>query len=172
MGSLRRKVVQRLEEADLDFLAPPSAEQQQGAPGMIFTPVLVDTPAAFTAMLADLAAADPVAVDTETTGTDQLTAELVGISLCGAEERAYYVSLAHTFGDNLSVADILPACKTPCAAKRSSLTTSSMTGRCCATPAGRMPDPLRDTMIAATCWTPAACSAGWTNAPKSSWGTT
>ncbi|WP_310496540.1 DNA polymerase I [Sandarakinorhabdus sp.] len=42
-----------------------------------------------------------VAVDTETTSTDQMRADLVGISLCTAPGRACYIPLAHVSGEGL-----------------------------------------------------------------------
>ena len=42
-----------------------------------------------------------VAVDTETTGTDQMRCDLVGISLCTAPGKACYIPLAHGTGDGM-----------------------------------------------------------------------
>lgn len=42
-----------------------------------------------------------VAVDTETTSTDQMRADLVGISLCTAPGRACYIPVAHGSGDGM-----------------------------------------------------------------------
>jgi DNA polymerase I len=42
-----------------------------------------------------------VAVDTETTGTDQMRCDLVGISLCTAPGRACYIPVAHGSGDGM-----------------------------------------------------------------------
>ncbi|MCD4829381.1 MAG: DNA polymerase I [Candidatus Cloacimonetes bacterium] len=101
LGRIRRKVLKLLEEKELDLPAHDAPDDAK------FTAVLVDTQSAFEAMLLNLATANYVALDTETTSTDQLIAELVGISLCAADERAYYVSLGHTFGDNLDTATVL-----------------------------------------------------------------
>ena len=57
--------------------------------------VSVETAEALEAMIADLSAAESLALDTETTGTDALAARLVGISLCGAAGKAYYVPVGH-----------------------------------------------------------------------------
>jgi len=46
--------------------------------------------------LAQLAASDHFAFDTETDSLDPLQANLIGISLCGAPRRACYIPLAHT----------------------------------------------------------------------------
>ncbi len=54
---------------------------------------LVRTAADLEAMLAELAAAEIVAFDTETTGLDPLQADLVGVSFSTAEGRGWYVPL-------------------------------------------------------------------------------
>lgn len=54
-------------------------------------------------------AKDPLLVlDTETTSLDPLVAELVGISLCGSAEEAYYLPIGHRDSDGNPVADQLP----------------------------------------------------------------
>ncbi len=51
------------------------------------------------ALVAKLRQSDWVAVDTETTGLDFMTADLVGVSLCNRDGTAYYVPLAHDEAD-------------------------------------------------------------------------
>ncbi|MBA3014469.1 MAG: DNA polymerase I [Proteobacteria bacterium] len=48
-----------------------------------------------TAMVNSLKHTPYLIIDTETTGLDTLTAELVGISLCGAGEEAWYLPISH-----------------------------------------------------------------------------
>ena len=55
-----------------------------------------------------LAKAPFLVLDTETTSLDPLVAELVGISLCGAAEEAYYLPIGHRDGDGNLVANQLP----------------------------------------------------------------
>jgi DNA polymerase-1 len=43
------------------------------------------------------------AADTETTGLDFETLEIVGFSFCAHEKKAYYVPVSHRFGDNIVV---------------------------------------------------------------------
>ena len=57
--------------------------------------VLVQTEAALQAWIDEAMAAGQVTVDTETTGLDAMTAELVGVSLCVEPGRACYIPLAH-----------------------------------------------------------------------------
>ncbi|MBN8634920.1 MAG: DNA polymerase I [Anaerolineae bacterium] len=63
--------------------------------------------------LADLAAklnaADAIAFDTETTGTDSLLAQLVGISLACDGETGYYIPVGHDHGEQLSLAAVIEA---------------------------------------------------------------
>ncbi|MBF0248957.1 MAG: DNA polymerase I, partial [Alphaproteobacteria bacterium] len=56
---------------------------------------LVQDEAALKAWIADAQAAGAVAVDTETTALDAMSAELVGVSLCVTPGRACYIPLAH-----------------------------------------------------------------------------
>jgi DNA polymerase-1 len=57
----------------------------------------VTTPAALESWLARLAAAPLIAFDTETTGLDYMTAEIVGVSFATAPGAAAYVPLAHDY---------------------------------------------------------------------------
>jgi len=48
-----------------------------------------------------------VAIDTETTGLDTFTADLVGISFCFDSKNAYYIPLRHIFADNLKIPEVI-----------------------------------------------------------------
>jgi DNA polymerase-1 len=67
-----------------------------------FETVLIDNEGAFHKMLQELQSKDVIAIDTETTSTDPLLAELVGISLCANNDKAYYISIAHQMAENVS----------------------------------------------------------------------
>jgi len=56
---------------------------------------LVNSEAALNAMIAALERTPYLTIDTETTGLDPLTAELVGLSLCGNGEDAWYLPISH-----------------------------------------------------------------------------
>ncbi len=56
---------------------------------------LIADEAALEAVIGEIRAAGKFAVDTETTSTDPMRAELVGISLCCAPGKAYYVPVGH-----------------------------------------------------------------------------
>lgn len=57
---------------------------------------LILTEAELDAMIARMRAAGEFAVDTETTSTEPMRAELVGISCCCDSEEAYYIPIAHS----------------------------------------------------------------------------
>jgi len=57
---------------------------------------LILTEAELEAMIARMRAAGEFAVDTETTSTEPMRAELVGISCCCDSEAAYYIPIAHS----------------------------------------------------------------------------
>ncbi|MGD8398546.1 MAG: DNA polymerase I, partial [Anaerolineae bacterium] len=64
---------------------------------------VVDSVDALQRMVDGMADADALVVDVESTSTDPMAAELVGIALAAAEGRAYYVPVAHREGRNLSL---------------------------------------------------------------------
>jgi len=63
---------------------------------------VVDTPAALAELQARLDQAEQIAFDTETTSTDALRAELVGISLAVAEGEGFYIPIGHHTGASTS----------------------------------------------------------------------
>jgi DNA polymerase-1 len=69
----------------------------------------VTTEAALTALVVKLEAAPVFALDTETTSTDALGAELVGLSVCVEEGHAYYIPVAHVEGGHLNREAVLDA---------------------------------------------------------------
>lgn len=56
-----------------------------------------------------LSGKDVIAVDTETTDVDVMTAQLVGISLSAKEGEAYYIPVGHKEGTQLPLGDVLEA---------------------------------------------------------------
>ncbi|HOG77701.1 MAG TPA: DNA polymerase I [Anaerolineaceae bacterium] len=67
-----------------------------------WTTVLVDSEEELRTCIAELSRAKQIAFDTETTGTDPMQAELVGISLAAEPSRAFYIPLGHKQGKQLS----------------------------------------------------------------------
>jgi DNA polymerase I len=72
---------------------------------------VVDDDAALKALVAELKHAPMIAFDTETTGTDPLLAELVGISLSVKEGEGYYLPIGHAAGPQLPHETIVAALK-------------------------------------------------------------
>ena len=61
--------------------------------------VVVDTPEKLSALAKELSAAPLIALDTETTSTDPMLANLVGISLACQSGRGYYIPIGHSTGE-------------------------------------------------------------------------
>ena len=76
---------------------------------------IVDTPEALRELVARLKDARVVAFDTETTSTDQMSAELVGISMAVDGEHAYYLPVGHRpdLGRQLPIRIVLEALREP-----------------------------------------------------------
>jgi DNA polymerase-1 len=74
---------------------------------------VVDTPAALDALVAELDKAELIAFDTETTSTNEMQAELVGISLAVRERQGYYIPVGHKNGPNLPLAQVIEALRAP-----------------------------------------------------------
>jgi DNA polymerase-1 len=65
--------------------------------------IVVTTEEALDALVARLEKAEAIAFDTETTGTDQMSAALVGIALAVEEGEGYYIPVGHLDGDQLPI---------------------------------------------------------------------
>ncbi len=75
--------------------------------------VIVRDAAALQALIEMLNQASAIAWDTETTGTDQMTAELVGISVAVDGETGYYLPVGHRDGAQMSLSAVLEALRGP-----------------------------------------------------------
>jgi DNA polymerase-1 len=74
---------------------------------------VVDTSEKLEALVNALNKAEVISFDTETTSTDEMQAELVGISLSVKEGTGYYIPIAHNNGQNLSVDEAISALREP-----------------------------------------------------------
>ncbi len=74
---------------------------------------IVNTPESLKALVEKLKKADMIAFDTETTSTDPIRAELVGISLAVAADHGYYIPVGHKKGQQLAKQDVLAALSGP-----------------------------------------------------------
>ncbi len=75
--------------------------------------VIVDTPDALQSLVDDLSHAQLISFDTETTSTDQMTAELVGISLAIEPGTGYYIPVGHKNGSQMEVETVLSLLSAP-----------------------------------------------------------
>lgn len=75
----------------------------------LYPTVIVQDQAALDALVETLNKATLIAFDTETTGTDQMRADLVGISLCADGETGYYIPVGHIEGQQLPLDVVLSA---------------------------------------------------------------
>ncbi|MCF7920956.1 MAG: DNA polymerase I [Candidatus Cloacimonetes bacterium] len=99
-----RSLVKRITPPEQDIFS--ILEMDIPEPEKEFQAVLIETNAAFENLLKEIAKAEVIALDTETTSIDPIRAELVGISLCFSEEKAYYLPLKHQMADNLEAAAV------------------------------------------------------------------
>ncbi|MBN2388319.1 MAG: DNA polymerase I [Anaerolineales bacterium] len=125
-----RSLVDKLRKLTGSDLALSSGNQQQlslfdgapleksapapGSPGEARIEVIVvDSPAKLSALVADLERAEFISFDTETTSTDEMAAELVGIALAVREGQGYYIPVGHHAGDQLPPEQVLAALRDP-----------------------------------------------------------
>lgn len=71
--------------------------------------VIVDTEAKLRNLTKELSKAKVISFDTETTDTDEMRADMVGISLSVQEGTGYYIPIGHTSGNNLSLEMVIEA---------------------------------------------------------------
>ena len=84
-------------EGQLSLFDQPPEEIKMAAPGKHH---VVDTKEALAALVEKLARANAFAFDTETTGTDPMRVELVGLGLAVAPDEGYYVPVGHQTGES------------------------------------------------------------------------
>lgn len=71
--------------------------------------VIVDTEEKLESLAKELGRAKVISFDTETTGTEEMTAELVGISLSVKEGQGFYIPVGHAAGNNLPLKKVINA---------------------------------------------------------------
>ncbi|MFU8826157.1 MAG: DNA polymerase I [Brevefilum sp.] len=97
----------------MDLFQPASeAHAVDTVPGSIKT-TIVDTPQALKALVEALSEASLIAFDTETTDTDAMRADLVGISLAVDPDHGYYIPVGHDTGEQLAVDEVFKALSDP-----------------------------------------------------------
>lgn len=71
--------------------------------------IIVDTEAKLKELAKELSRAKVISFDTETTDTDEMKADMVGISLSVQEGTGYYIPIGHTAGNNLALETVIEA---------------------------------------------------------------
>ncbi|MDD2921529.1 MAG: DNA polymerase I [Anaerolineales bacterium] len=71
--------------------------------------IVVDSEGKLNDLARELAKAKIISFDTETTSTDEMSAEIVGVSLAVKEGQAYYIPVGHTSGNNLELKKVIAA---------------------------------------------------------------
>ena len=90
-------------------------------PAVVYTPAktldievkIVDTDKKLADLVKQLKKAKIISFDTETTSTEEMKAEIVGISLAIKEGEGYYIPTGHRAGTNLPLEEVLTALKGP-----------------------------------------------------------
>jgi len=72
-----------------------------------FETIVVDNYPEFQKLLREIKVKNIIAIDTETTSKDPFLAELVGISICSENQKAYYIPIAHQMAENLELQYVL-----------------------------------------------------------------
>src|SRR5687768_18608693 len=72
---------------------------------------IVDTPKKLTELVKELNNAEVISFDTETTSTEEMRADIVGIALAIREGEGYYIPVGHRAGTNLPLKQVLSALK-------------------------------------------------------------
>ncbi len=75
--------------------------------------VIVDTTLKLNELAQSLLKAEVISFDTETTSTEEMRADLVGISLAVQEGQGYYIPIGHVAGSNLPSEQVLSALRSP-----------------------------------------------------------
>src|SRR5215207_1028529 len=74
---------------------------------------VVDTDKKLADLVKELNKASVISFDTETTSTEEMKAEVVGISLALKEGKGYYIPVGHRAGTNLPLEQVIAALKAP-----------------------------------------------------------
>ena len=87
----------------LSLFSEPTEARKPQPKGEEFQAKLVNTPELFQELVGSLGTARQISFDTETTSTDQMRADLVGISLAIQEGSGYYIPVGHRAGSDVQL---------------------------------------------------------------------
>ncbi len=100
--------------AQLSMFSEPAAPYASvSLPDSDLQVTVVDNPEKLSALTQALSKASVISFDTETTSTQEMEAEVVGISLSTEAGSGWYVPVGHLSGPNLPLADVLEALRGP-----------------------------------------------------------
>ena len=91
------------------FVNEPQVVYESNAQKPTIEVVIVDTPEKLKDLTKELAQASVISFDTETTSTEEMQAEIVGISLAIKPGAGYYIPVGHTSGNNLPIETVIAA---------------------------------------------------------------
>ncbi|MBK8618622.1 MAG: DNA polymerase I [Anaerolineales bacterium] len=91
------------------FVNEPQVVYESNAQKPNIEVVIVDTPEKLKDLTKELAQASVISFDTETTSTEEMQAEIVGISLAIKPGAGYYIPVGHTSGNNLPIETVIAA---------------------------------------------------------------
>ncbi|MDQ2691212.1 MAG: DNA polymerase I [Chloroflexota bacterium] len=92
---------------------PPQAAIYTPAANLDIVVKIIDSPEKLADLVKELSHAEVISFDTETTSTEEMKAEIVGISLAIREGEGYYIPVGHRVGTNLPLEQVLSALKAP-----------------------------------------------------------
>jgi DNA polymerase-1 len=105
------KAGEQLSLFDTGVISDIPAEEAQRPP--VVDTVIVQDEAGLQALVETLNAAKIISWDTETTGTDPMSAELVGISVAVDGDRGFYIPVGHKTGEQLPIKTVMDALREP-----------------------------------------------------------
>lgn len=109
-NKLTKTVVEPATNGQLSLFGGPEAPAiSSPRESVLITTQIVDTPEGLADLAEKLQKAEMIALDTETTSTDEMQAELVGISLAYKTGEAFYIPTGHNTGKQLPLEDVLEA---------------------------------------------------------------
>jgi len=97
----------------LSFFDSAPAYASAPAPATDTETRIIDSPEKLSALVEELSKAKEISFDTETTSTEEMRAEIVGIALACETGVGYYIPTGHSQGQNLSLDAVLSALKSP-----------------------------------------------------------
>ena len=92
---------------------PPATVLQSPASALNISVQIVDTREKLADLVKELSQAEVISFDTETTSTEEMRADIVGISLAIREGEGYYIPVGHSAGTNLPLEEVLAALRGP-----------------------------------------------------------